>query len=69
MNQSDVLLELAEVERRSGMKKSAIYAKIKAKKFPAPVKVDGYASRWVESEIQQWIDALKEARDNIEAAA
>lgn len=49
------MLRLAEVCETVGLKHAAIYAKIKAKAFPAPVKI-GYASRWIESEVQAWID-------------
>jgi len=48
------LLPLPEVESRSGFKSSFIYRLIKENKFPAPVKI-GNASRWRESEVQQWI--------------
>lgn len=48
------LLPLPEVESRSGFKSSFIYQLIKEGKFPRPVKI-GTASRWRESEIQQWI--------------
>jgi len=50
------LLSLPEVESRAGFKSSFIYQLIKEGKFPKPVKI-GTASRWRESEIQQWIHA------------
>ena len=59
---SDVLLKLAEVSLKVGMKKSAIYDAIAHGTFPAPLK-HGATSRWVESEVQAWIDGLKAARD------
>lgn len=53
------LLPLPEVESRSGFKSSFIYQLIKEGKFPKPVKI-GAASRWRESEVQQWIqDQIK----------
>ena len=48
------LIPLPEVESRSGFKSSFIYQLIKEGKFPKPVKI-GSASRWRESEVQQWI--------------
>lgn len=51
---TEKLLPLPEVESRSGFKSSFIYQLIKQGKFPPPVKI-GNASRWRESEIQQWI--------------
>ena len=53
---TEKLLPLPEVELRSGFKSSFIYQLIKQGKFPPPVKI-GNASRWRESEIQQWIHA------------
>lgn len=51
---TEKLLPLPEVESRSGFKSSFIYQLIKQGKFPPPVKI-GNASRWRESEVQQWI--------------
>lgn len=48
------LLPLPEVESRSGFKSSFIYQLIKENKFPKPVKI-GTASRWRESQVQEWI--------------
>lgn len=47
-------LRLAEVERRVGLKKSAIYARIDRGEFPAPVR-DGGASRWLSNEIDAYV--------------
>ncbi len=55
------LLPLPEVKSRTGFGSSFIYQLIKEEKFPKPVKI-GSASRWRESEIQQWI------RDQIEGS-
>lgn len=49
------LLRLKDVERVSGYKKSKIYELIKQGEFPAPKK-DGTNSRWLSTEVQQWID-------------
>ncbi|MBS0587933.1 MAG: AlpA family phage regulatory protein [Proteobacteria bacterium] len=57
---TEKLLPLPEVESRSGFKSSFIYQLIKQGKFPPPVKI-GNASRWRESEIQQWIHAQIES--------
>ncbi len=48
------MLKLKDVTEIVGYGHTAIYARIKAGTFPAPVKL-GYASRWLESEIQDWI--------------
>jgi prophage regulatory protein len=56
------LLRIAEVEQRVGLKKSAIYDRISAGTFPGPV-TDGSASRWVESEVEEWIQSRIADRD------
>lgn len=48
------MLKLKDVKEQVGFGTTAIYERIKAGTFPAPVKI-GYASRWPESEIQDWI--------------
>lgn len=48
------LLTLARVQEDTGFKSSYLYELIKTGKFPKPVKI-GTASRWRESEVQQWI--------------
>lgn len=56
---SERLLPLPEVEARTGFKSSFLYQLIRDGKFPKPVKI-GLASRWRESEVQQWIhDQIK----------
>lgn len=52
------LLRRAEVERRVGLKRSAIYERVAKGTFPRPVKDEegGAAVWWLESEIQAWID-------------
>jgi prophage regulatory protein len=51
---SDSLWRLPTVMDRVGMRRTTIYALIKVRKFPSPVKI-GRASRWVDEEISQWI--------------
>jgi prophage regulatory protein len=78
-NTKAVLLRRQEVERRTGYAKSAIYSRMDPKSkffdptFPKPVTVGGTtdsptAVRWVEAEIDLWIAARIEARDNRRAA-
>lgn len=58
-----VILRLPAVMSRTGLKKSTIYAGIKAKSFPQPVKL-GAASGWLEHEVEAWVAR----RDGIEPA-
>lgn len=59
---SDALLRRRDVERRVGMRKSAIYAKIAAGQFPRPVH-RGSSALWIESEIDAHVAELKRQRD------
>lgn len=56
------LLRRAEVLARVGMAKSTLYLRISAGKFPKPVHL-GSSVRWVESEIDSWIQHQMEQRD------
>lgn len=56
-----VILRLPEVMRRTGLKKSAIYARMAARTFPLQVKL-GAASGWLEHEVEAWL-ALRDGRE------
>lgn len=49
------LLRLPIVEDRTGKKKSSIYADVKARTFPAPVRLSARAVAWREEDIDRWI--------------
>lgn len=49
------LLRLPAVEERTGLKKSTIYAGVKARTFPAPVRLSARAVAFREEEIDRWI--------------
>ncbi len=51
----EVLLRLPAVEARTGLRKSAIYAGIKAGTFCPPVKLGPRVVAWPQSEIDSWI--------------
>lgn len=55
---TDRLLRLRDVKTTTGLGSSTIYRFIQAGKFPAPLKIGGFASRWRESQIHEWIEAL-----------
>lgn len=54
---SESLLRRAEVERRVGLKRTAIYDRVSKGTFPAPIKDEdeGHAVWWLASEIDAWI--------------
>ncbi len=47
-------LRLPEVKELTGLSKTSIYELIRAKNFPAPVRLGPRAVAWVKSEIRQW---------------
>lgn len=65
----DNLLSRSQVERRVGLKRSAIYARMAAGVFPKPVPDElSRTVRWAESEIDAYVDARKQARNMGQAA-
>lgn len=56
------LMRLVELEEMVGLKKSAIYKKIKLGEFPKPIKM-GFVSLWVRAEVEGWIRAQIAVRD------
>ena len=48
-------LRLPEVKAITGLSKSSLYALIKEKSFPAPVRLGARAVAWVRSEVRQWV--------------
>jgi prophage regulatory protein len=54
---SERLLRLPDVEARTGLKKSALYAGMKAGTFPTCIKLGARAVAWSESDIANWITA------------
>ena len=53
--QTTRILRFKQVSDRTGYKHTAIYEKIKAGEFPAPISLGARAVGWVESEIEAWI--------------
>ncbi len=59
------IIRLPVVLDRVGLKRTAVYDRIKGGEFPKPIKL-GRVSGWVEAEIQDWIQ--KHIDDQREAA-
>ncbi len=49
-----IFLRLPDVKAVTGLSKTSLYALIKEKSFPAPVRLGPRAVAWVKSEIRQW---------------
>jgi prophage regulatory protein len=47
-------LRLPEVKLITGLSKTSLYALIREKSFPAPVRLGPRAVAWVRSEVRQW---------------
>jgi prophage regulatory protein len=47
-------LRLPEVKAATGLSKTTLYALIREKSFPAPVRLCPRAVAWVRSEVRQW---------------
>jgi prophage regulatory protein len=52
---NETLLRLPEVVRISGVRRSQIYALVKQKRFPSPIKLSERCSAFLESEVRVWI--------------
>jgi len=55
--QVPAILRRKQVEARTGLGRSTIYAKVAAGEFPAPVQLSTRAVGWVEAEISRWLEA------------
>ena len=50
------LIRRPEVEQKTGLGRSCIYARMSRNEFPKAIPIGGRLVAWDESEIQQWID-------------
>lgn len=60
----DALLRKQEVLRRADLSHSSLYALMAEGRFPRPVRIGARSVRWVESEVQDFIDACVANRHN-----
>lgn len=56
-------LRRRDVEARTGLSRSTIYAMMTQGTFPKPVRLGARAVGWPESEIAAWLEARKAERD------
>ena len=63
------LLRVSEVEARTGLSRSTIYDWSADGRFPRPVRLSARAKRWVESEVEEWLDERMEKRRGRDAPA
>jgi prophage regulatory protein len=58
------ILRRKQVEKRTGLSRSTIYLRIQEGTFPKPIKLGARAVGWLENEIEAWLAALMEIRNN-----
>ena len=62
--QSRSILRRKQVEARTGLSRSSIYAAIQAGTFPKPVKLGPRAVGWDSVAIDEWVEQrIRESRD------
>lgn len=49
------IIRMPALEQKVGLKKSAIYKRIKESDFPKPVRFGSHATGWLESDVDDWI--------------
>lgn len=54
---ADTILRLPSVRARTGLSRSTIYLRISEDRFPSPISLGGRAVGWIESEIDDWLQA------------
>lgn len=58
------ILRRKQVEQRTGLSRSTIYLHIKEGSFPRPINLGARAVGWLENEIDAWLIARLDARNN-----
>ena len=56
------ILKLKEISSLTKLSSSTIYRLVQAGEFPRPIKLAAHASGWLESDIEDWIQARQKAR-------
>jgi prophage regulatory protein len=49
------LIRIAEVLRICGLSRATLYREIKAKQFPAPLKISARSVGWLQDEVMGWV--------------
>lgn len=58
---SPALLRRYEVEARTGLSRSTLFALVASGDFPKPIELHGRTRAWVESDVSDWIAAKIQA--------
>lgn len=57
-----ILLRLPQVETATGLKKSALYQRIKEGSFPTAVRLGPKSVAWRSDEVSQWVESRPRAQ-------
>jgi prophage regulatory protein len=57
------LIDVKEVEKRTGYKRSTVYKLTAQGALPQPVKTGLRTTRWYEDEIDKWVESHRAKRD------
>lgn len=63
------IMRRKQVEARTGLARSTIYAGIKRGTFPAPIKLGAKPVGWIEAEVNAWIEARIDESRKLEGAS
>lgn len=66
--QALVIIRRKQVEARTGLSRSTIYARVAEGTFPQPVNIGPRAVGWIEAEIVDWLNTQVEQSRNKRAA-
>lgn len=69
LQQALAILRRKQVEARTGLKRSTIYAKIASGEFPAQIRLGARSVGWIESDVRLWLEKRITASRNREGAA
>lgn len=56
LQQALAILRRKQVEARTGLRRSTIYAKVAAGEFPAPIRIGIRAVGWIEADVIRWLE-------------
>lgn len=54
-------IDVNEVSHRTGYSKSTLWAKVAADEFVQPIRIKAGVTRWLESEVDDWMNEIIEA--------
>ena len=59
------IMRLTEVIQTTGLARSSIYNRMNEGSFPRPVSLGARSVGWVSDEVQDWVEARSQERDEV----